>query len=208
MALLKTFGILLLGTGIIIIVWSGYAWWEQGKAVTHQPDRIQGAHPDWKITKQQKTMKTIKDDNTPNNYQPGESVGELEIPRIGNHYEIFWGTGAEVLKKGVGLHDSQWTVAPDRSGHVVLSGHRDTVFRKLDQVKSGDHLYVTFEGTTYDYQVKKIWITDKDDRSVIVSKEDPTLTLTTCYPFNFVGSAPKRYIIQAGLVSKGMSTTS
>ncbi|QTN00968.1 sortase [Sediminibacillus dalangtanensis] len=54
---------------------------------------------------------------------------------------------------------------------------------------------------TYDYQVNKTWVTDKDDHSVI-AKEEPTWTLTTCYLFDFIGSAPKRYMIQAALVGK------
>jgi sortase A len=100
------------------------------------------------------------------------------------------------------MYDSKWTVSPNQNGHVVLSGHRDTVFRNFELVNKGDHLYFTYEGTIYDYQVRKIWITDKDDRSVIVKKTTPTLTLTTCYPFDYIGSAPGRYIIQAELVSK------
>ncbi|SDM49963.1 class D sortase [Sediminibacillus halophilus] len=202
---MKMLGFFLLTAGTAIVLWSGYTWWQQGSAVTHQPEKVEEAHPEWENTKPQKTLKTNSEDTDSLHFQSGEKVGQLDIPRIGNEYEVFWGTGPEVLKQGVGLHDSKWTVTPNQTGHVVLSGHRDTVFRHLDQVENGDHLYVTFEGVTYDYQVNKTWITDKDDRSVIVKKEEPTLTLTTCYPFDFIGSAPKRYIIQAALVGKDVT---
>ena len=56
-----------------------------------------------------------------------------------------------------------------------------------------------FENRLFPYKVKNIWITSKNDRSVIVSKDEPTLTLTTCYPFHYIGSAPKRYIVQGTL---------
>ncbi len=61
---------------------------------------------------------------------------------------------------------------------------------------------VEYEGESFTYEIKEIWITDENDRTVIVKKDKPTLTLTTCYPFDFIGSAPDRYIIQAELVSE------
>ncbi|WP_349408337.1 class D sortase [Pseudalkalibacillus sp. SCS-8] len=201
---MKKLGLFLVTAGATLMIWSGYSWWDQGKAVTHEPEKIQQVHQGWEKTERQQTIQPVKTTKTvemPTVYEKGEQVGTLDIPRIGNQYEVFWGTDEDTLKKGVGLHDSKWTVSPGQSGHVVLSGHRDTVFRNLNQVQNGDHLYVNFEGTTYDYQVREIWITDEDDRSVIVRKDKPTLTLTTCYPFDYLGSAPERYIIQAELVS-------
>ncbi|MCA0984068.1 class D sortase [Halobacillus yeomjeoni] len=199
---MKKFGFILLMIGAAVIIWGGHSWWSQVNAITHDPVKIQEEHQGWKKTEAQKTVKTLERVKKDHNFETGEKVGSLAIPRIGNQYDVFWGTGEDTLKKGVGLHESKWTTTPDQQGHVVLSGHRETVFRNLDKVKKGDHLYVDFEGVTYDYQVRKIWITHEDDRSVIVKKDKPTLTLTTCYPFDYVGSAPKRYIIQAELVSK------
>ncbi|MBM7553927.1 class D sortase [Thalassobacillus pellis] len=200
---MKKLGILLLFTGIMMIAWSGYSWWEQTQAVTSNAKELHQQYENWDDTAYQQQVKSITDDqkSLTKSYQHGEEVGKLEIPRIGNQYDIYWGTGADTLKKGVGMYDSKWTVKPDIPGHVVLSGHRETVFRQLNEVKKGDHLYVSYEGKTYDYQIRKTWITDAEDRSVIVDKNKPTLTLTTCYPFDFVGSAPERYIVQAELVS-------
>jgi sortase A len=96
------------------------------------------------------------------------------------------------------MYVSEWTNVPnDLGGHTVLSGHRDTVFTKLGDLEDGDALQVKYGGELFQYQIKKTWITDPDDRSVIVKKEDPTLTLTTCYPLQYLGSAPERYIVQA-----------
>ena len=64
-----------------------------------------------------------------------------------------------------------------------------------------------FEGQLFPYRVNNIWITSKDDRSVIVTKDQPTLSLTTCYPFHYVGSAPKRYIIQGTLEKQLIQNT-
>ena len=85
-------------------------------------------------------------------------------------------------------------------GHTVLSGHRDTVFAGLEKLKTGDKLIVNFEEQSYTYIIEKSWVTDKDDRTVIVEKDEPTLTLTTCYPFTYIGNAPDRYILQGKLL--------
>lgn len=97
---------------------------------------------------------------------------------------------------------SELTTTPSGNGHTVLSGHRDTVFTELGQLKENDQLIVEYENKTYTYSINKHWITDAEDRTVIVETNEPTLTLTTCYPFNYIGDAPDRYIIEASLVSK------
>ncbi len=94
---------------------------------------------------------------------------------------------------------SSLTTTPGQ-GHTVLSGHRDTVFAGLEQLETGDKLIVSYEEQPYTYIIEKIWITDEDDRTVIVEKKEPTLTLTTCYPFTYVGNAPDRYILQGKLL--------
>ena len=103
-------------------------------------------------------------------------------------------------KKGVGKYRGYGTVAPDQTGHVVLSGHRDTVFRKVGKLQDGDRLYIRYKGKIYTYQIRKRWVTHADDRTVIVPINKPVLSLTTCYPFDYVGSAPDRYIIRADLI--------
>jgi sortase A len=130
----------------------------------------------------------------------GEMIGKLIIPRIGAILPIVEGTSPDDLAKGVGHYVGYGTVMPGETGHVVLSGHRDTVFRRMGEVRKGDKLYVQTADGMFVYQVRTMWVTDANDRTVIVPLPKPILTLTTCYPFDYVGSAPDRYIVRAELI--------
>ncbi|OUB41450.1 class D sortase [Bacillus thuringiensis] len=134
-------------------------------------------------------------------HQAGEKVAYLIIPKIEKKYSVYWGADDEILKKGVGMFVSELTTTPSGNGHTVLSGHRDTVFTELNQLQKDDQLILEYENKTYTYKVEKYWITDSEDRTIIVQKENSILSLTTCYPFNYIGDAPDRYIIEASLVS-------
>ncbi|PWA12907.1 hypothetical protein DCC39_03285 [Pueribacillus theae] len=82
------------------------------------------------------------------------------------------------------MYVSQLADTPNpEGGHTVLSGHRDTVFRKLGELENGDAFTVQYDDKEYRYSIKKIGIADPEDRTVTVEKDKPTLTLTTCYPF-------------------------
>lgn len=131
----------------------------------------------------------------------GEKTADLLIPEIGQKYSVYWGADEDTLKKGVGLYVSDLTTIPGEDGHTVLSGHRDTVFTGLGELEEKDELMVDYNGETFVYEITDTWITHADDRTVIVEKDRSTLTLTTCYPFDFIGYAPDRYIVQAELVS-------
>ncbi|MBN8199949.1 MULTISPECIES: class D sortase [Bacillaceae] len=130
----------------------------------------------------------------------GEEMGVLSIPNISAHLPIFHGTDEDELEKGVGHYAG--SVLPGEEDNSVLSGHRDTVFRKLGEVKIGDFLVVNTSAGEFTYKVRKIRIVDADDRTVIVPKQRATLTVTTCYPFDFIGDAPQRYILVGDLVRK------
>lgn len=132
----------------------------------------------------------------------GTEVAALLIPKIGQKYSIYWGTDTSTLTQGVGMFVSDLTTVPGGYGHTVLSGHRDTVFTRLDELEKGDLLHVQYDGKLFSYEVTDTWITHEDDRTVIVEKEESMLTLTTCYPFDFIGFAPDRYIVQAKLVAE------
>jgi sortase A len=128
----------------------------------------------------------------------GAVIGSLSIPRLKRVIPIIEGTGAKELKKGVGHYIG--SVLPGVSDNSVLAGHRDSVFRNLGNLKLGDLLTVKTDYGKFVYEVQKIRIVKADDRTVIVPTPDAVLTLSTCYPFRFIGNAPKRYIVQAGLV--------
>nr|WP_257985610.1 class D sortase [Bacillus sp. V5-8f] len=128
----------------------------------------------------------------------GERMGELHIPKLEKSLPIYHGTDEDELEKGVGHYAK--SVLPGERDNSVLSGHRDTVFRRLGEVGKGDLLVAETKAGTFTYKVRKVRIVDSDDRTVIVPKPKATLTVTTCYPFNFIGSAPQRYVLVADLV--------
>ncbi|CAH0296525.1 MULTISPECIES: class D sortase [Peribacillus] len=147
--------------------------------------------------------KTTKKELYPVRPETGEEIGELYIPKLKTKLPIFHGTNEDELEKGVGHFAG--SVLPGENDNSVLSGHRDTVFRKLGQVGEGDLLIVTTSAGEFTYKIKKVRIVDEDDRTVIVPKPRATLTVSTCYPFDYIGSAPERYILVAYLTSKTVS---
>ena len=184
---MRAFGLILLLIGVGMTVRYGFEHWQTMSSVSE----FNGEADRTMISKVQTEFKK------------GENIARLIIPKLNKSYEVFWGTDEETLAKGVGMYVSDWTVTPDEEGHTVLSGHRDSVFRPLGELETGDRFYVVYQGVDYEYEIHKIWITDAEDRSVIVEKDEPTLTLSTCYPFTYIGNAPDRYIIQAHLIQKG-----
>lgn len=128
----------------------------------------------------------------------GDNIGSLSIPALKQELTIRQGTGADELKKGVG-HFTQ-SVLPGEKNNCVLSGHRDTVFAKLDKLKIGDQLIVQTSAGTYTYEINRIRIVDKDDGTIILPADHAILTLSTCYPSYVVDNAPNRYILTADLV--------
>ena len=127
----------------------------------------------------------------------GDVIGSLSIPRLKRVVPIIEGTDAQELKMGVGHYIG--SVLPGVSDNSVLAGHRDSVFRNLGSLKIGDLLTVTTDYGVFVYEVQKIRIVEADDKTVIVPTGSAVLTLSTCYPFAYIGNAPKRYIVQAGL---------
>ncbi|MFS0881355.1 class D sortase [Metabacillus niabensis] len=199
--------VLIIG-GIGYSVWNLYQWNDSKKSVKaideSQAITMKSTELQPKKALEEKSEKTIEDVSTLNySVENGKKVAKLNIPKIASSFDVFWNTDESTLDKGVGMYVSEWTTIPnDIGGHTVLSGHRDTVFTELGELKQGDTMTVEYEGESFTYKIKDIWITDANDRTVIVKKDKPTLTLTTCYPFDFIGSAPDRYIIQAELVSE------
>ncbi|WP_409305986.1 class D sortase [Peribacillus sp. SCS-155] len=130
----------------------------------------------------------------------GEKMGKLFIPKLNATLPIYHGTNEDELAKGVGHFAG--SVLPGEKDNSVLSGHRDTVFRKLGQIGINDILIVQTKAGEFQYRVNKVRIVDENDRTVIVPKPRATLTVSTCYPFDYIGSAPQRYILVAHLVKK------
>lgn len=128
--------------------------------------------------------------------QQNETIGMLRIPKINAVFPIVEGTDPDDLKKGVGHYTS--TAFPGDNNQILLSGHRDTVFRKFGEIEKGDELIVELPYGTFLYVMDHAKIVPADDTTVIGSTApNEVLNISTCYPFRFVGSAPDRYVIYA-----------
>lgn len=189
-------------TGLVIVGYNGYKWWGEINIVVQDPKLAMSIADNWDDRSTQDALPKVETDESSKStvLKTGDKIGELIIPRIGGILPIVEGTDPNSLEKGVGKYKGYGTVAPNQTGHVVLSGHRDTVFRKVGKLQDGDRLYIRFKGKIYTYQIRKRWVTHADDRTVIVPIDKPVLSLTTCYPFDYVGNAPDRYIIRADLI--------
>jgi len=122
-------------------------------------------------------------------------VAVLSIKRIGLEVPVLQGTDDWTLNRAVGVIED--TPLPGSPGNSGIAGHRDSFFRVLKDVVTGDLMTVETARTTETYRIERIWIVDPDDVSVLDPTESPSITLVTCYPFYFVGSAPQRYIVRA-----------
>jgi LPXTG-site transpeptidase (sortase) family protein len=129
----------------------------------------------------------------------GDFLGTLSIPRLDRVIPIYEGTEESELKRGAGHYIK--SVLPGFLDNSVISGHRDSYFSKFDKLKVGDSIITKTSYGTFTYTIKSFRIVLPDDRTVIVPTDVATLTLTTCYPFNFIGNAPKRFIVTAVLDS-------
>jgi sortase A len=149
---------------------------------------------------QEETFVDLKEDIILYPVRPkiGENIGNLTIHALNRVIPIIQGADEDELKKGVG-HYYQ-SVLPGEANNSVLSGHRDTVFRELGKLKIGDELTTETSAGIFTYKIKETRIVHKDDKTVIVPTDHAVLTVTTCYPFRYVGDAPDRYIITADLI--------
>ncbi|ALS77962.1 class D sortase [Planococcus kocurii] len=198
-----TFSVVLIVSGLWFSTTStatfvkGYLLYKTGNVeatdFSSKPESLFVAHSD------KHTSKETTHSEYPKTPEIGDLMGELIIPKLEATLPIIHGTDEDELEKGVG-HFAQ-SVMPGENDNSVLSGHRDTVFRELGDVGKGDLLIVETYSGTFTYKVRQVRIVDEDDRTVIVPKPRATLIVSTCYPFDYVGYAPDRYILVADLVS-------
>lgn len=197
---MKKIAYIIMLIGALLVTYNGYQYWKANQVIIKDKQLARSISNDWYNTKKHEGLREGVKSNILKRFGKGEKIGQLFIPKLGYISPIVLGTDDESLKGGVGLYEGYGTVKPGETGHVVLSGHRDTVFRGLDQLKQGDKVYVVYNNKKFTYQIRKYWRTNPDDRTVIVPISQPVLTLTTCYPFDYIGDAPERYIIRSELI--------
>jgi sortase A len=124
-------------------------------------------------------------------------VGRIEVPRVHLSAMVAEGASSRVLRLAVGHVPG--TALPWQSGNVTLVAHRDTFFRHLGELKPGDAIRITVPGNQYTYRVTFSDIVNPEETWVLQRATGETLSLVTCYPFYFVGPAPKRFVVRARL---------
>lgn len=129
----------------------------------------------------------------------GVLVGRIEIERIGMAAMIMEGVDSRTLRHAVGHIPG--TALPGVAGNVGIAGHRDTFFRKLKDVRPADEITLTTLEGAFRYRVELTQVVEPRDTWVLRDTGEETLTLVTCYPFHFVGTAPQRFIVQARRVT-------
>lgn len=128
----------------------------------------------------------------------GELVGRLDIPRLHLSAIVLEGDDDRTLKLGVGHVPG--TALPGRPGNVALAAHRDSYFRPLRGIRTADEIEMTTPRRSYRYRVDSVRVVDPGAVEVLRDSPAPSLTLVTCYPFGWVGNAPKRFIVRASRV--------
>ena len=132
--------------------------------------------------------------------EPGPApLAVLRIPRVRLEAAVLPGTGDRTLDRGLG--HIEYTAQPGTEGNSGIAGHRDSFFRALKDVAEDDLIELDTPLMTDVYRVERTWIVSPDDVSVLDPTPMRALTLVTCYPFYYVGSAPKRFIVRAVRVS-------
>ncbi len=126
--------------------------------------------------------------------QPG-LIGRLEIQRLGLSVMVMEGDDHRTLRRAVGHIPG--TAVPGQTGNIALTGHRDTFFRPLRNIRPDDVITLTTLQGEYRYRVLATKVVSPDNVSVLDPGRNEILTLITCHPFYFVGAAPNRFIVRA-----------
>jgi sortase A len=122
-------------------------------------------------------------------------IGRIEIARLGVSVIVMEGTNSRTLRRAVG--HIAGTALPGQTGNVGIAAHRDTFFRPLRDIRNSDIVMLHTSTGEYRYSVVSTRIVRPDNVAVLEPGAGETLTLVTCYPFYFVGSAPDRFIVRA-----------
>ena len=126
-----------------------------------------------------------------------QPLAVLAIERLSIRVPVFEGTDDLTLNRGAG-----WivgTAQPGTEGNTGIAAHRDGFFRALKDVRTGDAIELRTSDATLTYRVSETRIVDPEDVGVLEPRAEPSVTLVTCYPFYFAGSAPQRFIVHATL---------
>jgi sortase A len=129
--------------------------------------------------------------------QRGDTLAKLRIPRLDAELYVIEGDSPRELRRGPG--HLAGTALPGENGNCIIAGHRDTHFRVLKDIREGDDIVLQTDRGQFLYRVKRTEVVSPENTSALRPTMGPALNLITCYPFFYVGSAPKRFIVEAHL---------
>jgi sortase A len=133
-------------------------------------------------------------------------IARLEAPSVALSATVLEGSDDGTLARAAGHIED--TAFPGQPGNIGIAGHRDTVFRPLRRLREGDPITLSTADRVFRYRVSGTKIVDPEDVYVLDPTDRPAVTLVTCYPFDFIGHAPRRFIVRADLVSENARLTS
>jgi len=133
----------------------------------------------------------------------GDKIGTITLPTLDQSWPIYQGTTEDQLAQGVGHFIG--SVLPGIRDNSVLSGHRTTVFGRLGELAEGDLINVSTSAGDFTYRVREFRIVPRTSRDVIVPTPSAVLTLTTCYPFDSVGTTTDAFVVSADLIGWRLS---
>ncbi|CAM4115345.1 class D sortase [Lederbergia lenta] len=189
---MKIFGNVLIILGIIFVSLFGYQLFQhdqsEKQSLVEAKERIGEGNQSSKGENNQPSPDLFK-------AKHNEAFATLEIPKLEKTLPVVEGTDPDSLKKGVGhLTNSLY---PGQGDQIVLSGHRDTVFRQFGKMEIGDRFIVNVPYGSYTYEIRETEIVPEDDTTVIREMGEEVLVVTTCYPFSYIGNAPDRFVAYA-----------
>jgi sortase A len=184
--LLRLLQCLLLAGGLGVLLYCGFTWFGAREFQRHEEEEL-----DQTIQEAPRQPPAVR--------EPVRGlIGRIESKRIGLRSMIVEGSDDRTLERAAGHLPG--TALPGEDGNAVIAGHRDTFFRPLKDARRGDVIRLTTPRGKYVYRVVSMTIVQPDDLRVLESDGSKELTLITCYPFRYVGAAPKRFVVRADIV--------
>jgi len=188
---MKWMGTLALAAGLLMLAAGAGLWWSGYRGQ-------QEAGSEWESL--QKEAEPV-----PVAVADGATMARLWVPRLEQEEFIIKGASRGNLRKG-----PAWlavTSPPGMRGNCVIAGHRDTHFRFLKDVQAGDEIQLEYGKRVYRYRVESLHVVTPQNKNLLRPAKAAVLTLVTCYPFYYVGPAPKRFIVRAVLAGNEQQPT-
>jgi sortase A len=195
-ALITTLTWVLVACGVIVFAHGALDYWESKHAQTEMAS-------EWEhFQLPEKPASAVRPPNLESAPpsappRPGMPVAELSIPRLESVLYVVEGDDARDLKRGPGHVIG--SAMPGQDGNCIIAGHRDTHFRILKDIHKGDEILLTRDGETFRYRVDETRVISPRNLEPLRPTREPVLNLITCFPFYYVGAAPKRFVVHATL---------